>query len=193
MTIGHAESREGDLTTRSAPRSSPGSPNVLAQFIQPIVLPFCFCLIVLLLGLTCNAFQYDTDEGLNLMKSLLQLRGRHLYSEIWSDQPPVFTYVLSGWFKLTGQNVNAARILVLLFSFGLLFSFFRTIQLQAKFLMQAPSYQAIEESKQAKYCCCPEPPCLPPGRTNGKRVMQFFTPITITVHGFYFESVVASW
>src|SRR4051794_5789212 len=103
MTIGQADSRQTDLNTLSGHGSSPANSTALARFIQPVLLPLCFCLVVLLLGLTCNAFQYDTDEGLNLMKSLLQLRGHHLYSEIWSDQPPLFTYILSGWFKLTGQ------------------------------------------------------------------------------------------
>ncbi len=63
-----------------------------------------------------DVFALDLDEGINLMKALLVGRGFQLYSQIWSDQPPVFTYLLSGFFELTGYHVNAGRLLSLLFS-----------------------------------------------------------------------------
>jgi hypothetical protein len=34
------------------------------------------------------------DEGGNLMKAVLVAKGFHLYSEIWSDQPPILTFLL---------------------------------------------------------------------------------------------------
>jgi 4-amino-4-deoxy-L-arabinose transferase-like glycosyltransferase len=61
-------------------------------------------------------FEFDLDEGLNAMKALLVARGYPLYSQVWSDQPPVLTYLLAACFGLFGANVDAGRVLVLLFS-----------------------------------------------------------------------------
>jgi 4-amino-4-deoxy-L-arabinose transferase-like glycosyltransferase len=63
-----------------------------------------------------DVFALDLDEGINLMKALLVSRGFHLFSQIWSDQPPVFTYLLTGFFELFGYQVNAGRLLALFFS-----------------------------------------------------------------------------
>ena len=66
-----------------------------------------------------QTFEMDFDEGVNLIKALLLLRGFPLYRLVWSDQPPLFTYLLAGEFRLAGLSVNAARLLVLLFSCAL--------------------------------------------------------------------------
>src|SRR5690242_21956617 len=66
--------------------------------------------------------QYDTDEGLNLMRSMLVELGHPLYREVSSDQPPLFNEVLALVFHVTGFEVNAARLLVLLFSTLLVWS-----------------------------------------------------------------------
>jgi 4-amino-4-deoxy-L-arabinose transferase-like glycosyltransferase len=60
--------------------------------------------------------QYDADEGLNLMRSMLVTLGHPLYSEISSDQPPLFNQILGLLFRVVGFEVNPARLLVLLFS-----------------------------------------------------------------------------
>jgi hypothetical protein len=62
----------------------------------------------------------DRDEGFNIMKAALVERGYQLYSQIWSDQPPLFTHLLVGWRKLFGPGDGAARSLVaILVSIGL--------------------------------------------------------------------------
>jgi len=71
------------------------------------------------LGLFHDAFSYDDDEGLNVMKALLVLRGHELYTEIWNDQPPVFTYLLTGAFRLPGESNSVARCLVAVFAWVL--------------------------------------------------------------------------
>jgi 4-amino-4-deoxy-L-arabinose transferase-like glycosyltransferase len=60
--------------------------------------------------------QFDSDEGLNLMRSMLVALGHPLYREISSDQPPLFNQLLALLFRVTGFEVNSARALVLLFS-----------------------------------------------------------------------------
>jgi hypothetical protein len=91
-------------------------------------IPLLFGLVVLCTGLWSNDFEYDTDEGINLMKALLLSNGYSLYRQIWSDQPPVFTYALAGWFEVFGPGVIGSRILVLLLSILLLWSFQQTLR-----------------------------------------------------------------
>jgi 4-amino-4-deoxy-L-arabinose transferase-like glycosyltransferase len=75
-----------------------------------------------------QTFELDYDEGLNLIKSLLYSQGFSLYTQIWSDQPPLFTVLLSQWFSLFGQSVLAARFLSVLFSALLLWCFYQIIR-----------------------------------------------------------------
>lgn len=59
---------------------------------------------------------WDYDEGINLNKALLLRDGFTLYSDIWSDQPPLLTGLLAGWAALFGESVTAARLLIMLFA-----------------------------------------------------------------------------
>lgn len=70
---------------------------------------------------------YNNDEGLELIKAVLLQKGYSLYETIWSDQPPVYTWLLSTWSQIFGKTVASARVLTLLFSAFLLFSFRRII------------------------------------------------------------------
>jgi hypothetical protein len=58
-------------------------------------------------------FEFNPDEGNELMLARLVSEGRVLYAEVYSDHPPVFTYLLSWVFKLTGPGVLAGRLVVL--------------------------------------------------------------------------------
>jgi 4-amino-4-deoxy-L-arabinose transferase-like glycosyltransferase len=50
------------------------------------------------------------------MRSMLVELGHPLYREVSSDQPPLFNEILALVFRVAGFEVNAARLLVLLFS-----------------------------------------------------------------------------
>ena len=50
------------------------------------------------------------------MKALLVSRGYSLYSQVWSDQPPLFTDLLALIFSINGPGVFAARLLSLCFT-----------------------------------------------------------------------------
>ena len=50
------------------------------------------------------------------MRSMLVVLGHPLYSEVSSDQPPLFTQILALLLRGVGFEVNPARVLVLLFS-----------------------------------------------------------------------------
>lgn len=57
-------------------------------------------------------FEFDTDEGFQLMKAFLYSRG-HPLGEIFSDHPPLFTVVLAGAFGLFEPSVMVGRLFVL--------------------------------------------------------------------------------
>lgn len=67
-------------------------------------------------------FQISVDEGFNLQRSTLYNQGYQLYTEIASDQPPLFTILLAGVMRASGDSAVAARILVLFFSALTVFS-----------------------------------------------------------------------
>jgi len=103
-----------------------------------IVLPIALALIFLAFTYSYYPFreklQFDTDEGLNLMRSMLVTMGHPLYLEVSSDQPPLFTQILGFLFRFTGFEVNPARLLVLLFSTLLAWSAARFLQLTSGWL-----------------------------------------------------------
>ncbi len=89
------------------------------NFIPPVI----YFLFAYLLIPIRYIFYFDSDEGYNLIKSMLLLRGYPLYSMIWSDQPPLLTYLLAGIFKIFGLDVAIGRIFILFFSILLIWSF----------------------------------------------------------------------
>ncbi|NJN84745.1 MAG: phospholipid carrier-dependent glycosyltransferase [Caldilineaceae bacterium] len=74
------------------------------------------------------AADFDYDEGINLMKTLLLSEGYGLYTDVWNDQPPFLTVTLLRWFQLVGQSVESARVLIALFSALLLWSFYLALR-----------------------------------------------------------------
>ncbi len=61
-------------------------------------------------------FEFDHDEGINAIKSMLNIQGYQLYSDTWSDQPPFFNMLLTPLFRIFGLKIIAGRVFVLLFS-----------------------------------------------------------------------------
>jgi 4-amino-4-deoxy-L-arabinose transferase-like glycosyltransferase len=63
------------------------------------------------------------------MRSMLVALGHPLYSEVSSDQPPLFNQILGLLFRVAGFEVNPARLLVLLFSTLLVWACAQFLQL----------------------------------------------------------------
>ncbi len=125
------------------------------SILLPLVFLAIFIAVVIAKAPLKDAFEYNPDEGIELMKAKLFLNGFPLYKTIWSDQPPLFTVLLSWWFKLFGCSVYQARILILLFSAILLFAFYQTVKIQwenlcasiaAIFLLLSASYFKLSSS-----------------------------------------------
>jgi hypothetical protein len=69
-----------------------------------------------------DAFQPGRDEGYELLKGFMCSNGFSLYTDIWNDQPPLHTLVLSALFKAVGPALPAARTLAIAFGSLLLYS-----------------------------------------------------------------------
>lgn len=101
----------------------------LGHFLQctGILIPLIFLLFMVWQNPFSDVGDFDYDEGINLMKAFLYNQNYTLYTDIWSDQPPLFTVLLSGWFAIAGESVAAARLLVACFSALLLWGFYLTL------------------------------------------------------------------
>jgi 4-amino-4-deoxy-L-arabinose transferase-like glycosyltransferase len=93
-----------------------------------LVVPLCFVLITISAAPLGTALEFGTDEGYELMKGFLLSRGYSLYSEIWSDQPPLHTELLAFLFKLFGPSALVARLLSVGFAALALWSFYELIR-----------------------------------------------------------------
>ena len=52
----------------------------------------------------------DSDEGINVIKGLLVNEGYELFKEIWSDQPPLYTYMLAAIYRVAGYSFTISRL-----------------------------------------------------------------------------------
>ena len=103
--------------------------NAFGDLLLPVVIALVFLVFTFAYFPFREKLQFDTDEGLNLMRSMLVAGGHSLYSEISSDQPPLFTQILALLFRVTGFEVNPAPALVLMFSTLLVWSGAQFLQL----------------------------------------------------------------
>ena len=79
------------------------------HWIVAVLFPLFLCL----LGPWWDIYQFNHDEGMNLATAALIAEGYDLYGEIWSDQAPLVSYLLSAVHMLTGGSVPLARASIL--------------------------------------------------------------------------------
>ncbi|MFP3897029.1 MAG: ArnT family glycosyltransferase, partial [Anaerolineales bacterium] len=60
-----------------------------------------------------SQFAWKYDEGIYLQEALLQLQGHRLYVDIWSERPPLFSWMLAAAFSLWDPSVVVGRAVVL--------------------------------------------------------------------------------
>ena len=120
-----------------------------------LVLPVAFFALMFLYYPFREAFEMDLDEGGTVMKALLVARGYPLYSQVWSDQPPLSTYLLAACIRIFGPDVDAGRILVLSLSTALMAAAVHFLRLQwggwhavagAVLIFLLPYYNALSVS-----------------------------------------------
>ena len=94
------------------------------------VIALIFGLAAMLNSTMKNTFEFNPDEGTNIIKAELLLKQFSLYKQIWSDQPPLFTTILALWFRIFEPSVYSGRILVLFFSLLFIWGFYRNIRIK---------------------------------------------------------------
>jgi hypothetical protein len=78
-----------------------------------------------------NVFEFDPDEGNNVIKALLVRSGYQYGTEIWTDQPPLFSYLLLPFFAAIGQTMDVARGVVSASSALLVFALYESVRRSA--------------------------------------------------------------
>jgi len=96
----------------------------LDVLIWPLLLSLAFVTLALFFFPGWRQLILSTDEGVELAISMLAARGYSIYAQIWSDHPPLFSYMLAGMFRLVGERFFYARLLTLGLSLSLLWSVF---------------------------------------------------------------------
>ena len=69
-----------------------------------------------------KAIKIGADEDFELSKAVLCLKGYNLYSDIWSDQPPLYAFLLTQIVKHISPSIAAVRLLTTAFTLLLLAS-----------------------------------------------------------------------
>lgn len=121
-------------TAPSAPAAPAPAPASTAQVVWAwlwrtgILVPTVYLALLFWRAPHLDPHDWDYDEGINLMKALLVNRGYAMFTEIWSDQPPLLTVTLGGLFHVTGPSVMAARIVVMVLSALLLWAFYLAVR-----------------------------------------------------------------
>jgi len=94
-----------------------------------IFIPLAFFIFAICFMPINQVFQFDAyDEGIELIKATLRLDGFAMYTQMWNDQPPMSTVILSFWLGMFGKSILAARLLTLTFSTILIWSFCQIIR-----------------------------------------------------------------
>jgi len=102
-----------------------------------------------------TAIQIGADEGFELTKATLCLQGHHLYTEIWNDQPPLHTFLITEILKHVSPSILGPRLLTTAFTVLLLSSIFficlrvnglTVAALTTAFLIASPGFLELSSS-----------------------------------------------
>lgn len=127
----------------------------MTRRLNPLLLIFIYCVWTVFLSPLMNVYEANPDEGFNLGKAALVSAGFELFRDIWSDQPPLLTFVLAivnQWFP---GDVIAARLVILAFACVLLGSTYVVVErhhggqaalLALALLAAAPMFQRLSVS-----------------------------------------------
>lgn len=75
-----------------------------------------------------SALELGGDEGFELTKGFLCSKGFKLYRDMWCDQPPLFTLILSLAFQVFGPSLLAARLIAAGFGLVLFAAFYGLVR-----------------------------------------------------------------
>ena len=127
-----------------------------------------------------TSIQTGADEGFELAKATLCLKGFHLYTDVWNDQPPLHTFLITQVLKHVSVSILGPRLITTFFTLLLLASVFliglrlnglMVATVTTAFLIASPGFLTLGSS------CMLEIPALGPALASiclllwcGKRV-----------------------
>src|SRR5689334_7737260 len=79
--------------------------------------------------------QIGADEGFNLAKATLCLRGYELYTQVWSDQPPLHTFLITQLLKHISPSVLGPRLVTVGLTLILLAALFLIVRVVSGLLV----------------------------------------------------------
>lgn len=85
------------------------------------------------------------DEGFELYKAFAVYSGQHLYTEIWDDQPSLWTQILVAIFNVTGPSVIAARVVATLFGILLCVAVVQIAKINSQLFRREPVGRDFKE------------------------------------------------
>ena len=107
----------------------PGGGKVaIRRLAWPMLVAVVWCVVAVTVFPLRTAFRIGADEAFEFTKGRLYGDGHRLYSEVWNDQPPLHTMLLGTLFRWIGPTALAGRLLTVLFTAGLLVSFFALVE-----------------------------------------------------------------
>ncbi len=74
-----------------------------------LTFPLLFAVFVSVLCPWWSVYEFDVDEGFNMAKAVLVANGFRLYADVWSDQPPLLTWLLAARELFDPWNIAQAR------------------------------------------------------------------------------------
>ncbi len=89
--------------------------------------PLGFGMVLCLKAPLRTALEFGGDEGYELMKGFLVSLGHPLYREVWNDQPPLHTELLTLLFRLFGPSAWVGRLLSVGFAMVLVGALYRLV------------------------------------------------------------------
>ena len=102
-----------------------------------------------------TAVQIGADEGFELAKATLCLHGQHLYTDVWNDQPPLHTFLVTQILRYISPSILGPRLLTVGFALLLLGSIFKIVHrvsglsvaaLTTGFVIASPGFLELSSS-----------------------------------------------
>jgi hypothetical protein len=104
-----------------------GPPDWRGGWALLVVLVLSFLIIECFVPMR-TAVQIGADEGFELAKATLCVKGHHLYTEVWNDQPPLHTFLVTQVLKHVSGSVLGPRLVTVGFSAMLLVGVFLIVR-----------------------------------------------------------------
>ena len=116
-----------------------------------------------------TAIKIGADEDFEFSKATLCLKGYHLYTEIWDDQPPLDTFIITQILKHISPSVLGPRVLTVCFAVVLLTATFVLVRKISGLLAATTATAALLASPgflELSCSCMQEIPALAPAVTG---------------------------